>query len=78
MWGAGPAADLGRVSFEPLAEYIAVVDDLNHRGFVPYGCLEEVVRGGVCLPFVLEDMPSAMCLVSAHYIEISSEGLCNT
>ena len=35
MWGAGPAADLGTVLFEPLAEDITVVDDLSHRGFVP-------------------------------------------
>ena len=40
MWGAGPVADLGRVLFEPLAEYITVVDDLNHRGFVLDGCLK--------------------------------------
>ena len=25
------------------------VADLNHRGFVPDGCLEKVGQGGVCL-----------------------------
>ena len=52
-WGAGLAADLGRVFCEPLAEDITVVYYLNHRGFcVPDGCLEEVGQGGVCLPRV--------------------------
>ena len=37
------AADLGRVLFEPLAEDIAVANGLNHRGFMPYGCLKEFV-----------------------------------
>jgi hypothetical protein len=78
MWGAGPAAELGRVLFEPLAENIGVVGDLNHRGLVPDGCLEEVGQGGVCLPRLLEDMPSAMGQVSAHDIDIWSEGLCKT
>ena len=50
MWGAGHVADLGRALFEPLAEDITVVDELNHRGVVPDGCLEEVLQGGVCLP----------------------------
>jgi hypothetical protein len=77
MWGAGLVADLARVFFEPLAEDIAVVDDLNHRGFVPDGCLEEVGQGWVCLPRLLEDMPSAtgQVSVSAHYLDIWSEGL---
>ena len=78
MWGAGPVADLARVFFEPLAEDITVVDDLNHRGFVPDGCLEEVGQGGVCLPRLLEDMPSAMGQVSAHDPDIWSEGLFET
>ena len=78
MWGAGLAADLGRVLFEPLAEDIAVVDDLNHRSFVPDGCLEEVGQGGVCLPRLLEDMPSAMGQASAHYLLIWNAGLCKT
>ena len=30
MWGAGPAADLGNVLFEPMAEDVAVDDDLNN------------------------------------------------
>ena len=47
MCGAGLVADVGRVLFEPLAEDIAVVDDLNPRGFVPDGCLEVVGQGGV-------------------------------
>ena len=63
---------------EPLAEDIAVVDDLNHRGFVPYGCLEEVGQSGVCLPRLLEDMPSAMGQISAHDLDIWSECLCKT
>ena len=78
MWGAGLVADLGRVLFEPLAEDIAVVDDLSHRGFVPDGCREEVGQGGVCLPRLPEDTPSAMGQVSAHYLDILSEGLCKT
>ena len=78
VWGAGPAADLGRVVFEQLAEDIVVVDDLNHRGFVPDGCLEEVGKGGVCLPRILEDMPSAMGQVSAHDLDMWSEGICKT
>ena len=75
MWGGGPVADLGRVLFEPLAEDIAVVYDLNHRGFVPDGCLKEVRQGGGCLPRLLEDMPSAIGQVSAHDLDIWSEGL---
>ena len=75
MWGAGLAADLGRVLFEPLAEDIAAVDDLIHRGFAPDGCLEEVGQGGVCLPRLLEDMPSAIGQVSAHDLDMWSEGL---
>ncbi|MFM7984714.1 MAG: hypothetical protein ACKPKO_35865, partial [Candidatus Fonsibacter sp.] len=43
MRGAGPVADLGRVLFEPLAEDVAVVDDLN-RVFVPNGWLQESNR----------------------------------
>ena len=69
-WGAGLAADLGRVLFEPLAEYITVVGDLNARGFVPDGFLEEVGQGGVCLPRLPQDMASAMGHVSAHYLDI--------
>ena len=77
MWGAGLVGDLGRVSFvEPLAEDIAVVDDLNHRGFVPDGCLKEVGQCGVCLPRLFEDMPSAMGQASAHDLDIWIEGLC--
>ena len=64
--------------FEPLAEDIAVVDDLNHRGLVPDGCLEDVGQGGVCLPRLLEGTPSAMGHVSAHDLDIWNEGLCNT
>ena len=80
MWGAGTAAALGRVLFEQLAEDIAVVYDMNHRGFVPDGCLEESGQGGVCLPRLLEDMPSliAMGQVSAYDLDIWSEGLCKT
>ena len=53
MWGAGPAADLGRVFVEPLAEDNAVVDDLNHQGVVPYGFLEEVGQcGSACQGFL--------------------------
>ena len=74
MWGAGPAADLGRVVFDPLAEDIAVVDDLNHRGIVPNGCLEEVGQGGVCLQVLLEDTPIVLGQVSAHDIAMWSEG----
>ena len=73
MWGFGPAADLGRVLFETLAEVIAVVDDLNHRGCVPDSCLEEVGQGGVCLPRLIEDMPSAMSQVSAHDLDMWNE-----
>ncbi|MFM7983249.1 MAG: hypothetical protein ACKPKO_28405, partial [Candidatus Fonsibacter sp.] len=65
MWGAELAADLGRVLFEPLAEHVTVVDDLNHRGCVRDGCLDEVGRGGVCLPRLFQDMPSASGQVSA-------------
>ena len=72
----GSDVDLGRVLVEPLAEDITVVDDMNHRGFAPYGCLAEVRQGGVCLPGLLEDMPSAMGQVSAHTFDICSEGLC--
>ena len=64
--------------FEPLAEDIAVVDELNHRGFVPDGCLGEVLQGGVCLPRLLEDMPSAMGQVSAHDLDIWSVGVCKS
>ena len=78
MWGAGLSADPRRELFEPLAEDIAMVDGLNHRGFVPDGCLEEVGHGGVCLPRLLGDMPSAMGQVSAHDLDIWSAGLCKT
>ena len=78
MWGAGLVADLARVLFEPLAEDITVVEDLNRRGFVPDGCLEEVGQGGVCLPRLLEDLPSALDQVSAHDPDIWSEGLFET
>ncbi|MFM7978560.1 MAG: hypothetical protein ACKPKO_04525 [Candidatus Fonsibacter sp.] len=78
MWGAGPAADLGKVLFETLVEDITVVNDLNQRGFVTYGCPEEVGQGGVCLRRLLQDMPNAMGQDLAHYIDILSAGLCKT
>ncbi|MFM7989848.1 MAG: hypothetical protein ACKPKO_62090, partial [Candidatus Fonsibacter sp.] len=47
MCGSKLVADLGRVLFEPLAPYVAVVDDMGERRFfVPRGCLEEIGKVG--------------------------------
>ena len=48
-----------------VAEDIALVDDLKHRGFVPDGCLEEVGQGGSACHVRLDSLPRRPRLISS-------------
>ena len=76
--GSGPAVDLGRVLFEPLAEDIAVVDYLSHRGFVPDGCLKRLDKVGSACQGFLRTCLAQLAKCQPTILTFGTKGPCKT